>query len=176
MPPILPDFYPPLNGYLSGFSKLIGGSFVFITTFSAIKVMAFSENDLRRLINTKVCVGCDLTFVGSERFPTGRGGPISFSRGNITGSNFTGAGLPFFDFSFGTHNGVNFTNAVIDGIDFQGSNLTDANFTGASVTRANFTSVPGFTRTVLTNANFTDSDLFLARFSNSNLTCKDFVS
>jgi hypothetical protein len=103
-------------------------------------------NDLDKLIETKKCLGCDL------------------SGTNLAGANLTGALMQSASLA-----GADLTYADLGGADLYAANLYDANLRMANLTGANLTEA-NLTEADLSDANLTDANLFGADLDEANLT------
>jgi len=87
-------------------------------------IFAYQKADLDRLIQSKVCENCDLSFVNFRRLKVVNN--IEFKNANLNGSNLKGALLQSVDFSQANLRGVNLYEADIKDVNFDGADLTDA--------------------------------------------------
>ncbi len=143
-------------------------SLVFILMFIGIAPAAdaYSVADLKTLMTTNKCVGCDLSGVdlSSKKLVN-----ADLQAANLVGANLTGA---------------NFTNANLGGANLTGSNVSNTNFTGAilqaaSLVNVNFAST-NLTKTDLSygnlvNTNFKSAILTRTDLSSANLALADFT-
>ena len=130
---------------------LFGAATVLLLGFG-VATPAYSQNsnDLKQLLETRLCQGCDLR-----------------------GANLSGAHLIGVDLRDANLAGANLEGANLEGADLTGANLNQANLEGAFLNQAEFNDAN------LTNANLTDANLVQAQLdgailANADLTGTDF--
>jgi Pentapeptide repeats (8 copies)/Pentapeptide repeats (9 copies) len=127
---------------------------------------AYSAADLKTLMTTNKCVGCDLSGVdlSSKKLAN-----ADLQAANLIGANLTS---------------TNFANANLGGANLTGSNVSNTNFTGAILQAASLVNV-NFANTNLTktdlsygnlvNTNFKSAILNRTDLSSANLALADFT-
>ncbi len=137
---------------------------------------AYSAADLKTLMTTNKCVGCDLSGIDLSN--------KKLINADLQAANLIGANLT----------GTNFANANLGGANLTGSNVTNTNFTGATLQAASLVNVnfvnTNLTRTdlsygnlvntkfrsaILTNTDLSAANLALADFSGANLSSINFT-
>ncbi|HAN73398.1 MAG TPA: pentapeptide repeat-containing protein [Planktothrix sp. UBA10369] len=110
-----------------------------------------NSNDLKQLLETRFCQGCDLR-----------------------GANLSGAHLIGVDLRNANLAGANLANINLEGADLKGANLTSANLEGAFLNQTEFNDA-NLSGANLTNANLVQAQLDGANLLNADLTGTEFA-
>jgi uncharacterized protein YjbI with pentapeptide repeats len=137
-----------------------------ITTVVAAPAKAENPEQLRQLLETNACRGCDLSdaqlngaiLIGAD-----------LSNARLRGAKLTGAGLRDAQLD-----GANLANTNLAQADLSGANLSNADLSGAKLSASNLTganlSNANLTKADLSNANLNRASLSNTNLSNANLT------
>lgn len=138
-------------------------SFASIVAISAgISTPAAAENfeQLRQLLSTKDCSGCELSNAGLRL--------ANLARANLSGTNLSQANLDQANLSGADLSGADLSGAILfranlDGANLRGANLSGANLSGAYLANADLTGAnlnfANFNGAILANANLTSAYL-----------------
>jgi len=137
----------------SQFSRILNKFHNIIT--QKAKAQSVADN-LRTLLSTNKCVGCDLT--GANLFGA-----------NLTGANLTGANLTGANLNEANLSGANLIGADLVAADLVGANLSGANLSGANLSEANLVEAN------LNGADLNGADLSGANLIGANLFAADLV-
>jgi uncharacterized protein YjbI with pentapeptide repeats len=108
------------------FSLIISGLIgVIITSTASIESALANPNQIRQLLQTKECEGCDLVRT-----------KLSFS--NLRGANLRNANLFSADLKLADLREANLIGAILDKADLRGADLSGADLTGAYMSETNF--------------------------------------
>jgi uncharacterized protein YjbI with pentapeptide repeats len=103
-------------------SVLIG---VIISSMSSIETAFANPNQIRQLLQTRECEGCDLVRT-----------KLSFA--NLRAANLRSANLYSADLKLADLRDANLIGAILDKADLRGADLTGADLTGAYMSETNF--------------------------------------
>jgi hypothetical protein len=117
---------------------------------------AYNPADLKTLIATKKCVGCDLSGANLSR--------KQLANADLQAANLVGANL----------SGANLSGAKLGGANLTGANLTKTNLTGAVLQAASLIDV-NFTSTNLTNTDLSYANLVNTNFSSAIVNNTDLA-
>ena len=114
--------------------------FVIFNNFLMLNSYSYSEEDLKKLLKTNICINCDLSGADFKK--------ADFSYSNLQGSNLNGANLWRANFSNSNLKNcsieqanlkrVNFKNANLNGATFQWSIIRHAIMDGSTAFKADF--------------------------------------
>ena len=138
---------------------------------------AYSPTDLKTLLSTKKCVGCDLSGadLSSKQLVNADLQAANLVGANLTGTNLSGAKLGGANLTGATLNSTNLTQAVLQAasaidVNFASTNLTRADLSYANLVNTNFKTA------ILSNTDLAGSNLALADFTGVNLKNASFTN
>ncbi|WP_233424313.1 pentapeptide repeat-containing protein [Pseudanabaena biceps] len=105
-------------------SLIISGLIAAITSISAIESALADPNQIRQVLQTRECAGCNLS---REK--------LSFA--NLRGANLRNANLFSADLKLADLREANLIGAILDKADLRGADLTGADLTGAYMSETN---------------------------------------
>ncbi len=137
----------------------------------------FSEADLKKLLSTDSCKGCDLRDADLSHANLNS---ANLRRAQLWNADLTGADLGYAELDGANLFEANLTGANLYQVDMDGaSSLTSANLTNANLTNANLNGVDiryaNLTNANLTNAFLIGADLKYANLTRANLTGSDLT-
>ena len=138
---------------------------------------AYHPADLKKLLATSRCIGCDLSGANLSRKQLINADlqAANLVGADLTGTNFTGAKLGGANLTGANLTGANFTQAVL-----QAASLIDVNFTNTNLTRTDLSYAnlvnTNFSSAILTNTDFAGANLALADFTGANLSSASLTS
>jgi Pentapeptide repeats (8 copies) len=138
---------------------------------------AYSPADLKTLLATSKCVGCDLSGADLSRKQLVNADlqAANLVGANLTGANLTGAKLGGANLTGAKLGGANLTGAVL-----QAASLIDVNFAGTNLTRTDFSYAnlvnTNFRSAILSNTDLAGANLALADFTGANLSSTSLTS
>lgn len=146
--------------YCKNHAVILGASFLLLIGLSP-QVGAYNEDDLKVLLETKVCDGCDLSganLVGVDlKFVSLV--EANLVGANLTGSNLTGAQLPW---------------AIMSQADLTRTNLTRSNLSKANLIGANLKGAI-LTETNLTRSSLEDAENFYTAHTAGTIFCRTIM-
>ena len=92
---------------------------------------SFSQMDAKKVLTTKVCIGCNLKGINLSSF--------NLSGANLRNSNLSGANLSSTNLKNANLSGTNLWRADLSGTNLYGCNLLGANLFQTDLTGANLT-------------------------------------
>lgn len=132
---------------------------------------AYSPADLKTLISTNKCVGCDLSGADLSRRQLAK---ADLQAANLVGAKLTGANLSGANLGAANLTGADLTNTNLTQAVLQAASLIDVNFVGTNLTGTDLTYAnlvnTNFSRAILGNTNLAGANLALAEFTGANLT------
>jgi Pentapeptide repeats (8 copies)/Pentapeptide repeats (9 copies) len=138
---------------------------------------AYNPADLKTLLATNKCIGCDLSGADLSRKQLVNADlqAANLVGANLTGTNLTGAKLGGANLTGATLTNTNLTQAVLQAaslidVNFASSNLTRTDFSYANLVNTNFKSA------ILTNTDLAGANLALADFTGANLSSVSLTS
>jgi uncharacterized protein YjbI with pentapeptide repeats len=155
------EFYDvSLSPYVGGMKHFPLLSSVAIALSLALPVSAEDLSHTQRLINTRQCVGCDLSRAGltyanlaGHDISRANLGQANLSQANLNGANLTGANLAGAVLVNADLTGANLTGADLSGADLRGATLTGVNITGTKLEQANLLGAIGMPPLLTTPTN-----------------------
>ncbi|WP_310485185.1 pentapeptide repeat-containing protein [Chamaesiphon sp. VAR_48_metabat_403] len=131
---------------------------------------AYSPTDLKTLLSTKKCVGCDLSGADLSRKQLVNADlqAANLVGANLTGTNLSGAKLGGANLTGATLNNTNFTQAVLQAVSAIDVNFANTNLTRTDLSYANLVNT-NFRTAILANTDLAGANLALADFTGVNL-------
>ena len=138
---------------------------------------AYNPADLKTLLATNKCVGCDLSGADLSRKQLVNADlqAANLVGANLTGANLTGAKLGGANLTGANLTSTNLTQAVLQAaslidVNFAATNLTQTDFSYANLVNTNFKSA------ILVNTDLAGANLALADFTGANLSTTSLTS
>lgn len=138
---------------------------------------AYNPADLKTLLATKKCIGCDLSGADLSRKQLVNADlqAANLVGANLTGTNLTNAKLSGANLTGATLNNTNLTQAVL-----QAASLIDVNFASTNLTRTDLSYAnlvnTNFRSAILNKTDFGGANLALADFTGSNVSPTSLTS
>jgi uncharacterized protein YjbI with pentapeptide repeats len=138
---------------------------------------AYSAADLKTLMTTNKCVGCDLSGVDLSNKKLIN---ADLQAANLIGANLTGANLANANLGGANLTGSNVTNTNFTGAILQAASLVNVNFVNTNLTRTDLSYGnlvnANFRSAILTRTDLSAANLALTDFTGANLSSINFVS
>jgi uncharacterized protein YjbI with pentapeptide repeats len=137
---------------------------LFLTLAISQSLLAYSEEDVQRLLRTNSCEQCDLREANLKN--------ADLKYANLSGADFTGADLTAADLGHANIDGSNFSGAdlnygQLDNVNLKNATFRRANLSNVDLTRADLSEMD------LTGTNLSEATLSDAELSGSNLSGAD---
>ncbi len=131
---------------------------------------AYSPADLKTLLSTKKCVGCDLSGADLSRKQLANADlqAANLVGANLTGTNLSGAKLGGANLTGATLNNTNLTQAILQAASAIDVNFANTNLTRTDLSYANLVNT-NFRTAILANTDLAGANLALADFTGANL-------
>jgi Pentapeptide repeats (8 copies) len=137
----------------------------------------YNPADLRTLMTTSKCVGCDLSGADLSRKQLVN---ADLQAANLVGANLTGTNLTSAKLGGANLTGANLTNTNLTGAVLQAASLIDVNFANTNLTRTDFSYAnlvnTNFRSAILANTDLAGANLTLADFTGANLNSVSLTS
>jgi hypothetical protein len=136
----------------------------------AVPANAYSPTDLKTLLSTKKCVGCDLSGADLSRKQLANADlqAANLVGANLTGTNLSGAKLGGANLTGATLNSTNLTQAGLQAASAIDVNFANTNLTRTDLSYANLVNT-NFRTAILANTDLAGANLALADFTGANL-------
>jgi uncharacterized protein YjbI with pentapeptide repeats len=132
---------------------------------------AYNPADLKTLIATNKCIGCDLSGADLSRKKLAN---ADLQAANLVGANLSAANLTGAKLGGANLTGANLTKTNLTGAVLQAASLIDVNFTNTNLTRTDLSYAnlvnTNFSKAVLSNTDLAGANLALADFTGANLS------
>jgi hypothetical protein len=138
---------------------------------------AYNPADLRTLLATSKCVGCDLSGADLSRKQLVN---ADLQAANLVGANLTGTNLTGAKLGGANLTGATLTNTNLTGSVLQAASLIDVNFASTNLTRTDLSYAnlvnTNFRSAILANTDLAGANLALADFTGVNLNSASLTS
>jgi hypothetical protein len=138
---------------------------------------AYNPADLKTLLATNKCVGCDLSGADLSRKQLVN---ADLQAANLVGANLTGANLSGAKLGGANLTGANFTSANFTQAVLQAASLIDVNFASTNLTRTDLSYAnlvnTNFRTAILSHTDLAGANLALADFTGANLSSVSLTS
>jgi uncharacterized protein YjbI with pentapeptide repeats len=152
-----------------------------LLSYFSLPVQAENLEDLRQLLSTKQCDGCDLSGSGlvlsnlaGARLSRANLVNANFSQADLSGADLSGANLTGASLHGANLMGANLSGAILNGTDLREAYLTNANLSGTAMDRAYVEGAVGMPNNAATPELFFNWGLVEVKKGNYNAAIENF--